>query len=224
MTRKCSDFYTAHVDWLPTNIKGLKGIPTFKDSTWNSLDALTGNLNFPYNWIISNISGNGQFSESNAKKTIEILKSKPQAELIVEIGTSCGSCVERGSTDIISKNKNADAYFYSIDIVAHNPGIDRQKYKNIEFVQSKSVDQKIKGILGNRLIDVLFIDGDHSLQVVFEEYQFYLPLMKKDGIILVHDTTLHPGPFLLMEAVNENTFKKEVFFEEDYGLGVIYLQ
>lgn len=224
MTRKCADFYKEHVKWLPTNIKGLKGIPTFKNSDWNSLDAFPGNSLFPYDWIIRNIGGNGQFSTNNAQKVIEVLKSKPQAELIVEIGTSCSSCVVGGSTEIFAKNKNSKAAFYSIDIVAHNPGIDREKYKNINFVQSKSVDQKIKGVIGDRLIDILFIDGDHSLQVVFEEYQFYLPIMKKDGIILLHDTTLHPGPFLLMEAIDENTYKKEVFFEEDYGLGVIYLQ
>lgn len=224
MTKKCASFYSEHVVWSPTNIKGLKSIPTFKKSEWNGLDALTGNSLFPFDWIIRNVDGNGQFSLKNAQKTIEILKSKPQAELIVEIGTSCSSCVIGGSTEVFAKNKNSEAAFYSIDIVAHNPGIDRQKYKNIEFVQSKSVDQKIKGILGDRLIDILFIDGDHSLQVVFEEYQFYLPLMKKDGIILLHDTTLHPGPFLLMEAIDESVFKKEVLFEEDYGLGVIYLQ
>lgn len=224
MTKKCANFYSTYVEWLPTNIKGLKGVPTFKNSDWNSLDSLMGNSSFPYDWIIRNIDGNGQFSLKNGQKIKEILNSKPQAELIIEIGTSCGSNTAHGSTDVFAKNKNSEAAFYSIDIVAHNPGIDRQKYKNIEFVQSKSVDQKIKEILGDRLIDVLFIDGDHSLQVVFEEYQFYLPLMKKDGIILLHDTTLHPGPFLLMEAIDENVFKKEVLFEEDYGLGVIYLQ
>jgi hypothetical protein len=60
--------------------------------------------------------------------------------------------------------------------------------------------------------------------VVFEEYAFYLPIMKKNGIIILHDTTMHPGPFLFMEAVDDTVFKKEILFEEDYGLGVVYLQ
>lgn len=48
--------------------------------------------------------------------------------------------------------------------------------------------------------------------------------MKDDGIIVLHDTTMHPGPLLLMEAIDTNVFKTEIFCSEDYGIGVIYLK
>ena len=221
--RKHLEEYNKHIEWLPTNLKGLKGIPTFKKKEWNGLDCV---FELSFNWVIPNLTGNGQFSENNNKKIIELIKSKLDAEVIVEIGTSCGSCYEGSSTQTFIKNKSQDTKFYSIDIVAHNPGVDFAKYENITFIQSKSVDQKVKGVIGEQLIDILFIDGDHSLQVVFEEYSFYFPIMKKDGIIILHDTVMHPGPFLFMEAIDENVFKKETLFEfeKDYGLGVVYLQ
>ena len=219
--RKYLEEYNKHIDWLPTDLKGLKGIPSFKNTNWNSQDCV---FELPFKWVIDKVSGNGQFSEDNGKKILEILKNKPNADVIVEIGTSCGSCHDKSSTQTFIKNKNKDAKFYSIDIVAHNPSVDHVKYKNVTFIQSKSVDQKVKDVIGEQLIDILFIDGDHSLQVVFEEYAFYLPIMKKDGIIILHDTTMHPGPFLFMEAIDDAVFKKEILFEEDYGLGVVYLQ
>lgn len=216
--RKHLEEYNKHVDWLPTNLKGLKSIPTFKKTSWNGLDQI---LELPFKWVIGSLSGNGQFTINNGKKIIEILKNKPETKVIVEIGTT--SRYEGSSTQTFITNKNPDTKFYSIDIAAGDPGVDHAKYKNITFIQSKSVDQKVKGVLGEQLIDILFIDGDHSLQTVFEEYAFYLPIMKKDGVIILHDTTMHPGPFLFMEAVDENIFKKEILFEEDYGIGVIYL-
>ena len=217
--RKHLEEYNKHVEWMFSDLKGLKGLPTFKNTSWNSLDQI---FELPFNWVIKGLSGNGQFTENNGKKIIEILKNKLDTKVIVEIGTT--SVYEGSSTQAFVVNKNNDTKFYSIDIAAGDPGVDHAKYKNITFLRSKSVDQLVKDVLNEQLIDILFIDGDHSLKVVFEEYAFYLPMMKKNGVIILHDTTMHPGPFLFMEAINENIFKKEILFEEDYGLGIIYLQ
>lgn len=46
---------------------------------------------------------------------------------------------------------------------------------------------KLRGILGGRQIDVLFIDGDHSCAGALMDYNMYSPLVRTGGIIGVHD-------------------------------------
>lgn len=46
---------------------------------------------------------------------------------------------------------------------------------------------KVRKILGDRLIDFLFIDGDHTLQGVKTDYEMYSLLMRPGGIIALHD-------------------------------------
>ena len=211
-----TDFYKQHTTWLPTDVPGLKAMPSLPEN-WNGLDwlpAYTG-----VNWVRHDISGNGQFSDNNKETLISLIKSRKDPTLFLEIGTA--SNWEKSSTDTFIKNKTDSTYFYSIDL---NVSAENNESKKICFFRSSSIDEKIKSHIGNHKIDILFIDGDHSIEMVFKEYAFYLPYMKKDGIIVLHDITMHPGPFLFMEAVDENIYKKEILHEDDLGLGIVYLK
>ena len=53
----------------------------------------------------------------------------------------------------------------------------------------------IKGILKDELLDVLFIDGDHSYEGVEKDFEMYSKLVKPHGLIIFHDITLHPAKF-----------------------------
>ena len=139
----------------------------------------------------------------------------------MEIGTASGYTAS--STETIINNKTQNSLFYTIDIderVLPVAGV----YGNIFIIQSDSTGDRVKELLQDKRIDILFIDGDHSIDRVFAEYEFYLPYMKDDGIIVLHDTTMHPGPLLLMEAIDPNVFKTEFFCSDDYGIGVIRLK
>lgn len=57
----------------------------------------------------------------------------------------------------------------------------------------------ILGLLDNRKIDFLFIDGDHSYQGVKRDYETYAPLVRDGGIIAFHDILPSP-PSLGMEV------------------------
>jgi predicted O-methyltransferase YrrM len=46
---------------------------------------------------------------------------------------------------------------------------------------------QVKSLLGSRPIDFLFIDGDHSLQGVRLDYEFFAPLVRPGGLIALHD-------------------------------------
>jgi len=46
-------------------------------------------------------------------------------------------------------------------------------------------------------IDMLFIDADHSAEAVVRDFDNYFPLVRQQGLILLHDT--HPGTAQLTE-------------------------
>lgn len=47
---------------------------------------------------------------------------------------------------------------------------------------------KVVDILGTETVDLLFIDGDHSLDGVTKDFLLYSPLVSEGGIIVLHDT------------------------------------
>jgi predicted O-methyltransferase YrrM len=208
--------YNKHVTWEKTEIKGLKGYPVLPKD-WNTRDWIE---ELPFQWVRKNIGGNGQFSDKNSKTLISLIKSKPNATLFVEIGT--GASITCSSTAAFLNNKNDGTTFITIDCEKRTQ--DKLGKPNAHFITAWSTSPEVKNHLGDNKIDILFIDGDHSVKTVFEEYEFYLPYMKEDGIIVLHDTTMHPGSFLFMEAVDEKVYRKEVLHTEDYGLGIVYLK
>lgn len=69
---------------------------------------------------------------------------------------------------------------------------------NVSVLWEESKDQKsidwVKEQLGEEKLDFLFIDGDHSYAGAKIDYYNYLPFVKEDGIIGLHDikeTELH---------------------------------
>lgn len=48
--------------------------------------------------------------------------------------------------------------------------------------------------LGGQLIDCLFIDGDHSLAGVRQDFEMYRPLVRPGGLIGFHDIATHDVP------------------------------
>jgi predicted O-methyltransferase YrrM len=47
--------------------------------------------------------------------------------------------------------------------------------------------QRLKDQLGGRPVDVLFIDGDHSLDGALADWRMYSPLVRPGGLVLLHD-------------------------------------
>lgn len=210
------DEYDKYIFWAPTTLKGLKGIPIFTND-WARRDYIP---ELPFNWTVTMVGGNGQFSQANGETLAKLINSKPNAELFVEIGTA--SIWADSSTHIFITNKNENTTFITIDCEPRT--IFNLGKNNVHSLVEHSTSENVKSYIGNRKIDILFIDGDHSVKTVFEEYEFYLPFMKKDGIIVLHDTTMHPGPFLFMEAIDEAVYCKEKLHTDDLGLGIVYLK
>ena len=51
---------------------------------------------------------------------------------------------------------------------------------------------KVKALLGENQLDVLFIDGDHSFEGVKQDFVNYSPFVRPDGLIVFHDIASHP--------------------------------
>lgn len=52
----------------------------------------------------------------------------------------------------------------------------------------------LQALLGDDLIDVLFIDGDHSYDGVKQDFEMYSPFVRPGGIIGCHDICNHNRP------------------------------
>jgi predicted O-methyltransferase YrrM len=50
----------------------------------------------------------------------------------------------------------------------------------------------VRDLLGDRQVDFLFIDGDHSYEGVRLDYEMYGPLVRRAGLIALHDVVPHP--------------------------------
>jgi cephalosporin hydroxylase len=46
---------------------------------------------------------------------------------------------------------------------------------------------RVRALLGDRKVDLLFVDGDHTYAGVRQDYEMYKPLMRSGGLIGFHD-------------------------------------
>lgn len=68
------------------------------------------------------------------------------------------------------------------------------------------------------VIDFLFIDGDHTLEAVYQDYMDWTPLLRTGGILAIHDARMsrpgganyHPGP---SQVAKEHVFDRPDLWE-----------
>ena len=134
---------------------------------------------------------------------LEIIR-KINPRVILEIGTARG-----GTLFLFAQIAEPDATIISIDLPGGRFGGGYPKWMIPIFKSFFKEDQKlylirrdshdpltlniVRSILANRLVDFLFIDGDHTYEGVKKDFKTYSPLVRKGGIIAFHDIAL--GPF-----------------------------
>jgi predicted O-methyltransferase YrrM len=101
-----------------------------------------------------------------------LIDSEPK--VIVEIGVAAG-----GTLDVWQQ------------VAPIAIGIDTEPSHQSAVIVGDSHDPKtvarLKKRLSGRLIDCLFIDGDHSYDGVRQDYEMYQPLVRLGGLIAFHD-------------------------------------
>jgi len=123
---------------------------------------------------------------------------KHRPKVVLEIGTAQG-----GSLFLYTKLAAPDAIVISIDLPKGNfgGGYDANKgdfYKSFatgkqtmhllrEDSHAEATRQKVLSILGDKKVDFLFIDGDHTYTGVKADFSLYSPLVSSYGMIGFHD-------------------------------------
>jgi cephalosporin hydroxylase len=81
----------------------------------------------------------------------------------------------------------------------------------------KKTLNKLKDDLQGRGIDLLFIDGDHSVEGCLEDYTMYRPLVRKGGLIVFDDVNNKPKK--AWEKIRKRCKHTTGF----HGFGVVYV-
>ncbi len=120
--------------------------------------------------------------------------------VILEIGVDSGWSTKaflRGLEKRENREKEwGGGILYSIDIIDCRKNI-RVDGNNWVFIQGDS-----RKVEWTRMVDILFIDGDHSYESAKADYEKYTPFVKHGGIIFMHDV-IHP-------KLGINQFWKEI--------------
>lgn len=159
---------------------------------------------------------------------------------IVEIGTD-----EGGTLFLWTRAAAPDALLVAVDsrplgvlgqrstyaIVRKGLARDRQRIELVMPANSQiqeTVD-RVRGILGGRPVDFLFIDGDHSYEGVKRDFELWSPLVRSGGLIAFHDMRPdHPDGVPQLWAELRERFETEeriggTTSELNYGIGVVHV-
>ncbi|MFY9586877.1 MAG: class I SAM-dependent methyltransferase [Actinomycetota bacterium] len=165
------------------------------------------------------------------------LVNAEQPRLIVEIGSASG-----GTTFMLSRVTPPDATIISVDLYVRNKFQLRrsaQPSQRLTLIDGSSRDPEtlraIEDILAGRLLDLLFIDGDHSYEGVASDFRLYRHLVREGGLVAFHDIQPDgwdrgPSPAWsggvpdFWRAVRDSYERQELIGSPEqlgYGIGVI---
>jgi hypothetical protein len=183
---------------------------------------------YPLNGYGGGNHGTREFSTDN-QEILEnyflhlLMNTKKHRIVIVEIGVS-RNAYENTSVSVFLKNKRPQDVYLGIDI-------DDKSYlddptKNIHTIRCPSQDldkvfTKLAQLNINE-IDVLMIDGWHSINQCYFEWESYTQILASKGIVVMHDTNSHPGPYFLIDSIDLNKYDvyKHLWDVQDWGISV----
>jgi hypothetical protein len=169
-------------------------------------------------------------------------------EAVVEIGTLSG-----GTLYCWCRLAEPDAVVFSIDLPGGPYGVPdfgggcsperleemRQLFprdqQTLHLLRKDSHDrstfEEVEGLLGEKQVDLLFIDGDHTYEGVKKDFVMYSRLVKSGGLIAFHDImqpddTPDPGVAALWRELKDG-YRHQEFTAEPLvwgGIGVLWQQ
>lgn len=134
----------------------------------------------------------------------------PDNGTIVEIGTA------QGGSALFLHATAADrgVKIYSFDIAPSAEAYENLKHTSVAIVATPSMEGAYAWhATVQRPIDLLFIDGSHALQHVFEDFNAWCPLLRPGGEIVFHDYDsiergglVHLGVRIVLDTVLRSGF------------------
>jgi predicted O-methyltransferase YrrM len=112
---------------------------------------------------------------------------KPQR--VCEIGVANG-----GTNFLLTHALGADAEMIGIDLLLKNKGklrLFQDANRQVTLLRGSSSNaemiERVRTALRGELLDLIFIDGDHSYEGVKADFLAYSPLVRPGGMIAFHD-------------------------------------
>ena len=167
---------TGHADLLFSSFKDI-GIP---------------NPDFQY--LFREHKENPESVDQDSAHLLYYLSKMIHASVAIEVGIYRGA----GSLHLAQAlSENGGGELHLVDIssdylknVSHK--LAEQKYDvKVKMHTGYSNDEKIIKKLPQA--DIIFIDADHSLAAVRQDVENYWPLVKSNGVLVIHDTVMWPG-------------------------------
>ncbi len=183
-----------------------------------------------------------QYPEELVQLAKEIEIRRPRT--VVEIGTASG-----GTLFLACCLATDDALLVSLDLPDGEFGGGFPNWKGplykefarghqtVEIIRgnshSQEVEAQLQNVIGNRKIDYLFLDGDHTYDGVKKDFETYSKFLDEDAIVAFHDIvsdkTVPPNHFV---SVYWNEIKQKYSHKEfirdlrqsKLGLGVLFIQ
>lgn len=168
----------------------------FSRTDFKSMEELRGNLD-GQDW-----PGISPFADILMGLTVAI-----KAKLIFEIGT--GGL--RSTQCFLHGLEKTDGRIISCDTIKRFRDFSHPKFQFINL-PSYEIAKSWK-----EPIDILFIDGDHSYKGVIRDYSLFSPFVRRNAIILFHDTNHSHFPGI-KKAVDEVKGLQKIVFTEFPGL------
>lgn len=157
-------------------------------------------------------------------------------ECLVELGTYYGTSISSFLQGVKDSKLNTRVYavdswegdenagFYGNYVYEHTSALVKKYYSSQNVELMKMLFNQAVTEFENESIDILHIDGLHTYDAVKEDYETWLPKMKKDGIILFHDTNVPEyGVRRLWDEITQNSNYGYFDFKHSFGLGVLFL-
>lgn len=141
-------------------------------------------------------------------------KSKPR--VIVEVGVEYGGTFKLWSTLL-----GPGDLLIGVDLKEHYTWNGEGTECNLVYIQGNSQEQetidKVKEALGDRKVDFVFIDGDHTQAGVTNDYVNYGKLVSRGGTIGFHDINDGTGVKQFWSTIPQPKHE----FNEGIGVGFI---
>jgi hypothetical protein len=196
----------------PSNVIGLSYLPYFKDESENDID-----------WP-RHFDGSGglptEISDAN-KEALDDILSKVNVKNVIEIGIARND-VRSFTTQLLYAKKGIYCGIDIEDKTFLNDDLNR-----VYTIKANSHDQStIRSYLntiGLKKCSVLFIDGWHSVNTVINDWT-YTDLLDDKGVVIFHDTNYHPGPNLVVPAIDRSMYRVVKYCDGglDWGIAAAY--
>jgi predicted O-methyltransferase YrrM len=167
-----------------------------------------------------------------------VAKLKPQT--VLEIGTARG-----GTFYLFTRVSDPEATLISVDLPKGFFGGGYPESKLSYYNSFGLRDQKVwlvrndshssfarwivRNALGGNDLDFLFIDGDHTYNGVKQDFQMYSPLVRRGGLIALHDVCPHCANgdevYRFWNELKKDRDTQEIIRDRNQGwagIGIVY--